>query len=121
MARVIRRTVEDREVVADDDVVVRPAHPFDMIERLIWFITGLILLLLAFRFLLSLLGANPANAFADFIYDASNPLVAPFFGLFNYNVVDYGISRFEIFTLVAMLVYAAIAWILTYLFAIGRE
>lgn len=80
-----------------------------MAARIIWFVAGVILTLLAFRFVLTLLGANPGNAFADFIYDTSHPLVQPFFGLFSYDLA-YGVSRFEIFTLVAMAVYAIIAW-----------
>jgi hypothetical protein len=35
--------------------------------------------------------------------------VAPFFGLFGYNM-QYGVSKFEIYTLVAMAVYAVVAW-----------
>lgn len=80
-----------------------------LMARIIWFIAGVILVLLAFRFVLTLLGANPNNAFADFIYTTSHPFVAPFFGLFGYNL-QYGVSRFEIYTLVAMAVYALIAW-----------
>jgi uncharacterized protein YggT (Ycf19 family) len=80
--------------------------------RAIWLIAGLLLLLLAFRFVLALLGANPANTFADFIYTTSHPFVSPFFTLFGYNL-QYGVSRFELFTLIAMAVYAAVAWVLT--------
>ena len=80
-----------------------------MAYRVIWFIAGVILTLLAFRFVLTLLGANPDNAFADFIYTASYPFVAPFFGLFGYDKI-YGVAKFEIYTLVAMAVYAVIAW-----------
>ncbi len=57
--------------------------------RVVWFIAGLILTLLAFRFVLSLLGANRGNGFASFIYAVTYPFVAPFFGLFNYQA-QYG-------------------------------
>jgi uncharacterized protein YggT (Ycf19 family) len=77
--------------------------------RVIWYVAGVLLILLAFRFVLALLGANPNNGFANFIYSVSHPLVAPFFGLFGYNL-RYGVSRFEIYTLVAMAVYTVIAW-----------
>jgi hypothetical protein len=70
---------------------------------------------------LALLGANTTNGFAQFIYNTSHPFVAPFFGLFNYNNIQYGVSRFEVYTLVAMAVYAAIGWILSYLANIGRR
>jgi hypothetical protein len=68
-----------------------------------------------------LLGANTTNGFAQFIYNTSHPFAAPFFGLFHYNNINYGVSRFEVYTLVAMAVYAAVAWILAYLGNIGRR
>jgi cation transport ATPase len=77
--------------------------------RIIWYIAGVLLVLLAFRFVLALLGANPNNGFADFIYSASHPFVAPFFGLFGYTN-QIGVSKFEIYTLIAMAVYAVVAW-----------
>lgn len=111
------KTVVDRDkvVVADDN------HGVNVVSRAIWLVAGVILLLLAFRFLLSLLGANTTNGFANFIYDTSNPFVSPFFGLFNYNNIVYGVSRFEVYTLVAMLVYAAIAWVLASAANLGRR
>ncbi|HEY1248103.1 MAG TPA: hypothetical protein VGE97_03865, partial [Nitrososphaera sp.] len=102
-------TTDDREVApTTTDITV-------ILARVIWFIASVILILLAFRFLFSLLGANRSNSIADFVYSTSHPFVAPFFGLFHYNVIDYGVSRFEVYTVVAMLVYAAIAAILVYL------
>ena len=80
-------------------------------SRIIWLLAGSLLILLAFRFVLALLGANPANPFANFIYSVSYPFVAPFFGLFGYHLT-YGVSQVEVFTLVAMAVYAVIAWII---------
>lgn len=88
-------------------------------ERIIWYVAGVLLVLLAFRFVLALLGANPNNGFANFIYTASHPFVAPFFSLFGYNL-QYGVSRFEIYTLVAMAVYAIIAYGLSKLVTLGR-
>lgn len=96
------------------------AAALGIVDRIVWFVIGVILVLLAFRFLLALFGANPANGFADFIYSASHPFVAPFFGLFNYNY-NYGISSFEIYTLVAMLVYIVVGWLISMLLNIGRE
>lgn len=110
--------VDDR--VETTDVMPVAAGP-SVIGQIVWFVSGVILLLLGFRFVLSLLGANTSNGFAQFIYNTSHPFVAPFFGLFNYNNIQYGVSRFEIYTLVAMAVYAAIAWILSYLANIGRR
>lgn len=112
-----QRVVDDR---ADDDTVV-DEHPQNVVARIVWFVAGVIIALLAFRFVLALLGANPSNGFANFIYDASHPFVAPFFGLFSYNNINYGVSRFEIYTLVAIAVYAVIAWGIVALINISRR
>lgn len=87
--------------------------------RVVWYVAGVLLVLLAFRFVLTLLGANPSNGFANFIYSLSHPFVAPFFGLFGYNL-HYGVSRFEVYTLVAMAVYAIVAWGLARLFTLNK-
>jgi hypothetical protein len=105
-------TVQRTDDITDTDIdhreVAVKEHNANVIERVIWFVAGTLLTLLAFRFILALLGANPSNAFADFIYTLSHPFVAPFFSLFSYNYID-GTSRFELYTLVAMAVYAVIA------------
>lgn len=93
----------------------------NIIARLIWWAAGIIIILLAFRFVLALLGANPNNAFANFIYNTSHPFVAPFFGLFSYNVVKDGVGHFELFTLIAMAVYAVLAAIVARLFTLNRS
>lgn len=87
--------------------------------RVVWYIAGILLGLLAIRFLLALLGANPTNAFASFIYSISYPFVAPFFSLFSYNY-RYGVSQFESYTLVAMAVYALIAYAIARLITLNR-
>jgi uncharacterized protein YggT (Ycf19 family) len=92
----------------------------NMVARLINLVGFVIVALLAFRFVLSLFGANRGNGFADFIYSASHPFVAPFFGLFNYTP-QFGISRFEFETLIAMIVYALITAILVRLVSVGRR
>ena len=115
------RVVRDDGVDTRDDTVVADNHPQNVLTRVIWFVAGIIIFLLAFRFVLSLLGANTTNTFANFIYNVSHPFVSPFFGLFKYNNIDYGVSRFEIYTLVAIAVYAVIAWGLAALVNIGRR
>jgi hypothetical protein len=113
---------------SDDGAVVRRTSPTagTIARRVVWYLAGILLILLAFRFVLALLGANPSNGFANFIYSASHPFVSPFFSLFNYNTaIDSSLSntvrsRFEIYTLIAMAVYAVIAWIIGWLFTLGR-
>ena len=112
---------ERADTVADDRVVAADNHSQNVLSRIIWFVAGVIIFLLAFRFVLSLLGANTTNSFANFIYNASHPFVSPFFGLFSYNNIQYGVSRFEVYTLVAIAVYAVVAWGLSALVNINRR
>lgn len=118
--RVVRETTT-RDTVEDNTVADRD-HGQNVVARLIWFVAGIVLTLLAFRLIFSLLGANRSNGIADFVYDASQPFVSPFFGLFDYNSERIGESSvFEVYTAVAMLAYAAIAWGLAYLATINRR
>lgn len=113
--REVRQTsVQDGNAVETVREVRNPAlereHKMNVAERIVWFVAGILLTLLGLRFLLAALGADPANAFAQFIFDVTHPFVSPFFSLFSYDVVAAGISRIEIYTLVAMLIYALVAW-----------
>ncbi|HSX43566.1 MAG TPA: YggT family protein [Candidatus Saccharimonadales bacterium] len=108
--------VDDADIYAARNDV----RPASMAAHVIWYVASVLLALLAIRFVLALLGANPANQFANFIYSVSHPFVAPFFSLFNYNL-QYGASHFETFTLVAMLVYALIAGGIARLVTIKRD
>jgi hypothetical protein len=96
-------------------------HRTNVVARIIWYVAGVLLVLLGLRFILSLLGANTTNSFANFIYKASHPFVAPFFSLFNYHNYTYGTSHFEAYTLVAMLVYGLIAWGLVELVTLSQD
>lgn len=87
--------------------------------NIVWFIAGVLLVLLAFRFVLLLLGANQDNGFANLVYSITYPFAVPFFGLFGYTL-HYGVSQFELSTLVAMVVYALIAYGIARLLNIRR-
>lgn len=78
------------------------------IQQAISLVAGLIEILLAFRFALRLLAANPQNAFVSMVYAVTGPFVAPFVGIFG-TPVYYG-SVLEPHSLVAILVYALLAW-----------
>lgn len=103
-------TTETTRRVNDDAMPAgTEARGSTVVARLIWFVAGVIMVLLGFRFIFVLLGANSGNAFVDFIYNVSHPFAAPFFGIFSYNV-HYGVSRFEGSTLIAILVYGLIGY-----------
>ena len=91
-----------------------------VMQRIVWYIVGVIVALLALRLILQLLGANQGNGFVDFIYALSGVFVAPFFGMFSYEP-SYGKSSFEVSTLVAMLVYTLIGWGVAKLFTLGSN
>lgn len=76
--------------------------------QVVWYILGFIEVLLLFRFVLKLLGANPNAGFSDFIYSFSYIFVAPFLNVFKVTAVQG--SVFEWTTLLAALVYYVIAW-----------
>ena len=90
-------------------------------ERLVSYIIGLVEAVLALRLLLSVfsyLGViTTANEFARIIYQFTNPLVAPFSGLFNAPYADPGAWTIAF----AMLVYAIIGYAITGLFRLGRS
>ena len=78
-------------------------------QRVVWYIVGFIIVLLALRLVLLLLAANDDSAFVSFVYTLSNIFTAPFFGIFNYQPA-YGQFTFEISTVVAIVVYALVGW-----------
>jgi len=90
--------------------------------NVVWYILGVIEVLLAFRFVLKLLGANPESGFVDFIYNVSGVLTAPFDNIFGVASTKSGEihSVFEPSILVAMAVYALIAWGIVKLLNVNR-
>ncbi len=81
------------------------------IIRIIDFIFGVLEVLLALRVVLHALGANPGNPFADLVYGITNPFVVLFSTLFV-NPVIGRTAVLELTTIVAMIVYAILAWII---------
>ena len=80
-------------------------------------ITGLIQLafgvlngMIGLRFLLKLMAANPANPFASLIYFITTPFLWMFQGLTRTPTFE-GIE-IEFFSLIAIVVYALIGWII---------
>lgn len=81
-------------------------------RKIVYYILGVFEVLLAFRLIFKLLGANPGSPFVSFIYTVSGVFIAPFNGIFR-SAVSEGIetkSVLEPTTIVAMIVYALIAY-----------
>ncbi len=64
---------------------------------------------LGFRVLLKIIAANPLNPFAQFIYGLTRPFVAPFTGLTV--TPDVSGSVLEITSLIGMIVYGVLYWL----------
>lgn len=86
--------------------------------QVIWYLLGIVEILLAFRIVLKMLAANAASPFVNFIYTVSNPLALPFRGIFQTAVVEG--SVFEWSTIIAGFVYALIAYGLVKLFQLVK-
>jgi len=120
----------DREVVREETTAgepVRPVAPVTPVTtsstsrtavyreggynsraiQAVWWIVVFLDVLIAIRFVLKLLGANPAP-FVRFMYDLTWPLVVWFHGIFN--TAQEGRSILEPEALVAMAIYALIGW-----------
>lgn len=81
-------------------VIFRASH-------IVWYIAGVIEVLLGFRILLKLIGASPASAFTQIIYSFSDPFALPFSGIVRITVSGYSVMEWS--TLIAMAVYAVAA------------
>ncbi len=84
------------------------------INQVIWYILGTVEVVLAFRILLKLLGANAYSGFTSFIYAISNPFALPFAGVLGITGVSEMILEWS--TLIAMAVYAILAYGIVALF-----
>ena len=79
-------------------------------SQLIWLAAGLLEALLALRIGLKLIGANPANPFAGLLYGVTGVFLVPFVGLTGTPAA--GGFVLEISTVIAMVVYALLAWVI---------
>lgn len=74
----------------------------------VWYVLGVIEIVLIFRLILKLLGANPSSGFAAFIYAVSAPFTVPFLTVVPSTRIDSSIIEWS--TLIAMAVYLVIAY-----------
>jgi len=81
-------------------------------QRIVYYLLGFLEILLTFRLIFKLLGANAANSFVSVIYSLTNILIIPFAGIFNTAISQTGSTQFvfEPSTIIAMIVYAVIAY-----------
>lgn len=86
--------------------------------RVTWYVLGILEALLAIRFLLKLMQANPVAGFTNFVYSVTGLFTAPFEAVFR-NFRAQG-SVIEWTTILAMVVYWLIAFAIIKLFIIGK-
>jgi len=97
-----RRSQVHTEVRAPMEVVV---------SRVVMYVFGVIEVFIGVRFVLMLLGANAEAGFVKMVYGVSGVFMAPFITIFSTQKVEGAI--FEWSALVAIAVYALVAWGLT--------
>ena len=89
--------------------------PLAYARRVVSLLFGILAVLIVLRILLLLLVANETNAIVDAIYAITEPFVAPFRGVFNFDVVSPGgASVLDIAAVVAL-----IGWLLIYLLIVA--
>ncbi|MHB8572115.1 MAG: YggT family protein [Candidatus Dormibacteria bacterium] len=90
------------------DSTVEPAmHNYRSVE-VVWFITAVVTILIAIRFVLRLMGASTQSGFVTFLYGVTDPLTAPFRAIFPASSGQG--STFDASALVAIVIYALLGW-----------
>jgi len=90
----------------------REATGSQTVGYVVYFLLGALEILLAFHFVLKLLGASHSSGFVDFIYNLSGIFVFPFEQIFRSGVGE-GVETAAVLepsTIIAMIVYAVVAW-----------
>ncbi|MGA7733544.1 MAG: hypothetical protein WCD37_19950 [Chloroflexia bacterium] len=110
--RVMQRNVAE-EVI---DPAGEKAASVDWLSRIVWFLVGLMSILLLLRFVLLASGADESAGFSQLIYNLTGWMVAPFAGLFGRSITypgaaGTGVIEFE--SLIAIVVYMLIGWGIT--------
>jgi len=115
MAEIVKETVTTQEN-NPNPVATAPtqekATGSQTVAYIIYFLFGVLEILLVFRFVLKLLGASASSSFVNLIYGLSGVFTFPFEGIFRmwFGQGSETTSVFEPSTLVAIIVYAIIAW-----------
>lgn len=99
-----------REVVVDDVATARLVWA-DKLNQIVWLLIGIVVALIAIRVILRLLAADPTAGFTNFIYNATAPFLAPFFGVVGSPAANGAV--FEVPSLIAIVVYLLIGWLVT--------
>lgn len=91
--------------------IARLNTPFVWIVNSIYWLLGLLEILLGLRFLLRLFAANPDNQFAQLINNLSSPFIAPFSTLFISPTFGGSTYIFDVNIAIAIIVYALLSYV----------
>lgn len=115
MAEIVKETITTQENDSKPvkiAPVVNVATNSQKYEYLVYFFFGALEILLAFRLVLKLTGANISSTFVRIVYGLTGIFILPFEGIFRRGFAP-GLettSVFEPSTLVAIIVYIFLAW-----------
>ncbi len=99
---------EEATIVSDTPGEFRKKETLYRTYQLLWYVLGVIETIMFLRFLFKVLGANTFTPFVRMLYGVSGVFVGPFLGTFPIAMVDR--YAFEWATIVAMIMYALIAY-----------
>lgn len=95
---------------------IRRNHTYHGLINSIYWLAGMLEILLGLRFFLHLFGANPENEFAQLINNLSAPFVAPFSTLFISPTTNGAANIFDVNIIIAIAAYAILSYLVTSLF-----
>lgn len=110
----VEKSADGREIVITHEV----SDEFIIVRRVLYYLLDIIELLIVTRFLLKIFGANPASGFVSFMYSLTEPLIAPFRNIFT--AVATGPGVFEWASLIAIIAYATLTYLLIRLIRLIR-
>ena len=115
MAEIVKETVLTENNGPKEAVTTetkRVSSNIQTVEYIIYFLLGTLEMLLAFRLIFKLAGANLSSGFVNFVYSLTGVFIMPFEGIFRRGVAQ-GLETTSILepsTIVAMTVYAILVW-----------
>jgi uncharacterized protein YggT (Ycf19 family) len=89
----------------------RRSNTYIWLVNSIYWLSGMLEILLGLRFALRFFGANPQNEFARLINNLSAPFIAPFSTLFISPTSDGGANIFDVNIIIAIIAYAILSYL----------
>ena len=115
-AQVVRKTTtraEPQAKGAAPQKVYEKKRTIFRFNQIIWYIFGLVEVLLVFRTVLKALGSSQSGGFTSLVYSLTTPLTAPFSGILGVSIIENSVIEWS--TAIAGIVYLCVAWGLVYL------